>query len=388
MNKLDKIKRRLTRAIYAFISTLRDEVTHYPASVISFENNFRNKFGSKYAVSFSNGTGALEAAMFAAKIRNGDEVILPSYSFHSGAAAILGVGAIPIYIDNEKDTLSPSIESYKSMINSKTKAILILHPWGFPYDFRDLVDICKNKGILIIEDCSHSHGAMIGSRYVGAIGDIGCFSLQGYKSISAGEGGICITNEKKLNDRLKLFGHFGRDYDGEFNDLKITGYGKKYRANPLGLSIARYDLDRIHIENSKRNAAFIMLNHHLSRNRYFKTFLKKNGNSLGGHYQGFPVLVHDELIKKYDSIENIVNFFIENNINCMHRPLKPLDSIGYLLSVDSYVNFFYEDNKINENFFTPYNNANNMHLKILHFPLEQFRSTYKRRRLKQILNKI
>jgi dTDP-4-amino-4,6-dideoxygalactose transaminase len=388
MNLLNKIKRRLTRAIYAFISTLKDEVTHYPASVLLFEDSFKSKFGSKYAVSFSNGTGALEAAMFAAKIRNGDEVIIPSYSFHSGAAAILCAGATPVYIDNEKDTLSPSIESYISMINSKTKAILILHPWGFPYDFRDLVDICKKKGITIIEDCSHSHGAMIGSRYVGTIGDIGCFSLQGYKSISAGEGGICITDEMKLNDRLKLFGHFGRDYDGEFNDLKITGFGKKYRANPLGLSIARYDLDRIHIENSKRNTSFAALTNHFSRSRYFKTFPIKNGNSLGGHYQGFPLLVDDELIEKYGSIENIINFFFDNDINCMHRPLKPLDSIDYLLSVDSYVNFFYEDNKINKMSSTPSINAYNFHMKILHFPLEQFSSKSKHKKLIQTINKI
>lgn len=389
MNTYNKIKRRLYRSIYAFLITLRDQVTHYPASVVNFEKSFRHLFGAKYSVSFANGTSSLEAAMFAAKVKTGDEVILPSYSFHSGAAAILGAGAKPIYIDNHEESLSPSIEDYLKMINKNTKAILILHPWGYPYDFRELIDTCRKKQIKIIEDCSHSHGSKIDNQFVGTFGDIGCFSLQGYKSISAGEGGICITNQKHLCERLKLFGHFGRDYDGDNQNILVTGYGKKFRANPIGLAIAKYDLDRINIDNKNRNIIFKDIHSLISNNEYFKTFPFDQNSTLGGHYQGFPVLVDKVLIKKYGSVENIINFFKKDSIDCMYRPWKPLNLINYFSSVKSYHKFFYEDDElaINENSIEcP--NAESIYERLIHFSLEQFSKKKCIRKFKEALNKI
>lgn len=368
----EKLKRRFFRAISAFIAVFRDQVTHYPPAVIKFENCFKDTFGANYAVSFANGSSAIEAAMFAAGIKPGDEVLLPSYSFHSGAAAILAFGAKPIYIDNEEKSLSPSNASYIKNINQKTKAVLILHPWGFPYNFNELNNACKKRGISIIEDCSHSHGAKIENKYVGTMGDIGCFSLQGYKSISAGEGGICITNSENIRDRLKLYGHFGRDYSGDYNDLKITGYGKKYRANPIGLSIAQYDLKNIHRDNFKRNQVFKELDNIFSKSRSFTTFPILNMHELGGHYQGFPILLRKKLIEKYGSISEIINFFQLKNIISFYRPIKPLDSINYLNSPDNYREFFYEDFKINEFSDEICNNAEHISNNLIHFPLDQF----------------
>src|SRR5579864_1786295 len=161
--------------------------------VAQLEKNFARYCGSKYAVALSNGTAAIHAALFAAGVSQGDEVITVPFSFIATINPILMLGAKPILVDIKSDDFNIDVSKVESAITPKTKAILPVDLYGQTYDYEALKAIAQKHHLLIIEDACQAIGAKAGRKKAGTLGDISCFSLYATKNIVSGEGGIVTT---------------------------------------------------------------------------------------------------------------------------------------------------------------------------------------------------
>jgi dTDP-4-amino-4,6-dideoxygalactose transaminase len=178
--------------------------------VTQFEKTFADYHEAKYAVAVVNGTVGLRLALLAANIGEGDEVIVPPYTFLATASAVVESNATPIFADLGLDTFNIDPASVESLITPRTKAIIPVHVAGCPVDLDALQAICKRHKLTLIEDAAHAHGAEYKGRRVGAIGDMGMFSFQSSKNLCSGEGGIVVTNNEELATRLRSVHNCGR----------------------------------------------------------------------------------------------------------------------------------------------------------------------------------
>ncbi|MTK13024.1 MAG: LegC family aminotransferase [Clostridiaceae bacterium] len=182
--------------------------TNWVSSVGSYVNKFEEDFQtyvkSKKAVVTMNGTVALELALRASGIGEGDEVIVSSLTFISPVNTIKYVGAEPIFVDVCRDTYVMDAEKIEELITPKTKAIMPVHIYGHPVDMDKIMQIAKKYNLYVIEDATESLGSLYKGKAVGTIGDIGCFSFNGNKLITTGAGGMLVTNNEELADRAKF----------------------------------------------------------------------------------------------------------------------------------------------------------------------------------------
>lgn len=223
--------------------------------ISGFENEFASLCGCRFALAMNSGTAALHSALFAVGVGPGDEVILPSYTWQASASSILCCGATPVFCDIDPRTLTADPQDISRRITPRTKAIMPVHVWGNPADMEAICQIAARNGIPVVEDCSHAHGATLHGKSVGAWGDIGCFSLQGTKAVSAGEGGIAVCNDAKYYDRMLALGHPVRTATGlqgnEFN-IGMLCLGPKYRPHLYGVILAHKSLRRLPQLNTLR----------------------------------------------------------------------------------------------------------------------------------------
>ncbi|MGI8913050.1 MAG: DegT/DnrJ/EryC1/StrS family aminotransferase [Chloroflexota bacterium] len=230
----------------------------------AFEREYAEFVGAKYALAHSNGTATLHAAIFAAGVKAGDEVIVPSYTWHASITPILHCGGTPVYCDIDRATFTADPADVERKVTSRTKAIVVTHVFGNPAKMDELMAIAERHGLTVVEDASHAHGGSYDGKSVGTLGNVGCFSLQASKAVSAAEGGIATTDDPDLLDRMVILGHYGRIQKKRatdtFTDLHEIGLGVKYRANPLGIAMARAQLRRLPALNAKRRAWFAWLN--------------------------------------------------------------------------------------------------------------------------------
>jgi perosamine synthetase len=182
----------------------------------------------------------------------GDEVIVSPYTMSACALAPLVYGAIPVFADvDEYGSLDP--DSISKLITPRTKAILLVHQFGIPADMDRIMSIAKENNIKIIEDCAQAHGAKYRDKFVGTIGDIGVYSLNVNKTIQAGEGGICVTNDPDLHYRLSLIRNHGEAVVGPAGYDNITNIaGFNYRMTELHAAVSRVQLGKLNNLNSNR----------------------------------------------------------------------------------------------------------------------------------------
>ncbi len=188
----------------------------------SYEQRFASEFASSHSASYGvymvNGTVTLEAALAVLGVGPGDEVIVPALTWPATAMAAVYRGALPVFVDIEPDTLCLDPKKVEAAITKKTKAIIPVHLYGSMADMEAMMDISGKHGIPIIEDCAHAHGGKWNGRGVGSIGHIGSFSMQQSKTLASGEGGLVITNDAALAERMFRFKHIGYD--------RASGQGK------------------------------------------------------------------------------------------------------------------------------------------------------------------
>jgi perosamine synthetase len=192
--------------IQAVIAALRrGEISGtFGESLTTFEKEFAEYCGCKNGVAVSSGTTALHLAVTAAEIGPGDEVLVSASTNIATALAVIHNGAVPIPVDSEAVTWNLNLDLVESLITAKTKAIIPVHLYGHPVDMDRLMEIARRHKLLVIEDCAESHGATCRGRMTGSFGEMSCFSFYANKVITTGEGGMVLTNDDALADRLRL----------------------------------------------------------------------------------------------------------------------------------------------------------------------------------------
>lgn len=180
--------------------------------VLNFEKKFAEYLGVKHVFGVGNGTDALTLSVMALGIKEGDEVILPAFTFIGTALAVSNSGATPVFVDIDEETHSIDVNKIEEKITKKTKAILPVHLYGNPVDMEKVAAIAKKHKLFIIEDCAQAHGATFKGKKVGGFGDLGCFSFYPSKNLGAyGDAGAISTNNKVLADRIKLLRNYGQE---------------------------------------------------------------------------------------------------------------------------------------------------------------------------------
>lgn len=183
----------------------------YPGSwTEKFEKAYAKWHQAKYAIAAANGTVTLELSLKAGGVKIGDEVLVPAVTFIASASAISEVGAIPIFVDVDPGTFQISPEALEASITKRTKAVIAVHYGGYPVNFDKIIPIVRKHKLLLVEDCAHAHGTEWKGRPVGSIGDFGSFSFQESKSLSSGEGGAILTNNKKYYEEASIIHNIGR----------------------------------------------------------------------------------------------------------------------------------------------------------------------------------
>ena len=174
-----------------------------------FEKAFAEYHGAKYGIFMANGTTTLECSLVALGVKPGDEVIVPALTWMATALAASYIGATPVIVDVEPTTLCMDPEMMRAAITPKTRAIIPVHVYGSTADMEKILEIADAHGIPVIEDCAHMHGGFWNGRGVGSWGKVGSFSFQQSKTMASGEGGICITNDPELAEKIFLLKHIG-----------------------------------------------------------------------------------------------------------------------------------------------------------------------------------
>jgi len=228
--------------------------------VQALENEWNEYYGIRYSVSVNSATSGLYMAIGALGIGYGDEVIVSPYTMTACAMAPMIYGAIPVFADvDNMGSLDP--KSIKSLVNKRTKAILVVHQFGIPAQMDEIMKIANEHNIKVIEDCAQAHGARYRGQYVGLIGDIGVFSLNVNKTIQSGEGGVCVTNDKDLHYRLALIRNHGEavvESAGYENITNIAGFN--YRMTELQAAVCRVQLSKLDNLNEERLKLVKLLN--------------------------------------------------------------------------------------------------------------------------------
>jgi perosamine synthetase len=217
----------------------------------------------RYGVAFNSGTSALHAILLACKVKRGDEVIVPSFTFIATANAPLFVGAKPVFADIEEETFGLSSSSVQEKITQKTRVIMPIHYGGLPCHIRELQEIADDKRLIFLEDAAESIGASIHGKKVGSFSDSAVFSFCANKVITTGEGGMVLTDSKKIWERLKLIRSHGRlevePYFATTKSLDYIALGYNWRMSSitgaLGVSQMR-KLNKI-VELRRRNAEYL-----------------------------------------------------------------------------------------------------------------------------------
>lgn len=222
------------------------------------EKNFAEKFGSKFAITFTNGTATLHAALVACGVSSGDEVIVPPLTMSSTSLAVLHAGAIPVFADVDPDTFVLTWETVKPHITDKTKAIMPVNLYGLPAVTEEFVREAAAYGLPVIEDSAQCFLGKAANKYAGTVGKIGSFSFQNSKHMTCGEGGITVTDDPVAAERLRRFSSLGYGLSAEPGKSKIdknsivtpdtirhVEYGFNYRLSEVCGAIALAQLERL-----------------------------------------------------------------------------------------------------------------------------------------------
>jgi perosamine synthetase len=222
--------------------------------VREFERKWSSYCGTKYGVAVSSGTAALQISVASLKLERGSEIIIPSWTIISCAIAVLEAGCVPVLVDCDPETWCMNLDQVESKVSPKTRAVMPVHMFGHPVDMRRLAAVAKKHDLFIIEDAAEAHGAEVSGCRVGGLGDLGCFSFYANKIVTTGEGGMVVTNNLELADKLRSLRNLCFRSDRRFFHTEI---GHNYRLTNLQAAIGVAQIDRIdaHIEKKRWIAA-------------------------------------------------------------------------------------------------------------------------------------
>jgi perosamine synthetase len=214
------------------------------------EEVFAAFYERRFALALNSGTSALLAAYYASGIQAGDEVIVPALTFLSTATPLLLLGAVPILCDAGCQTGNVTAQTIEACIGPRTVAVAVTHVWGHPCEMDSIRALCDRRQLLLIEDCSHAHGASLACRKVGTLGEVAIFSAGGHKMISGGLGGILLTNDEDVYGRACLLANFQKRChlslrNNPLSEFADAGFGGNLRMSPIAAVLIRSQMDRI-----------------------------------------------------------------------------------------------------------------------------------------------
>jgi dTDP-4-amino-4,6-dideoxygalactose transaminase len=240
------------------IGALIDSNAFY-AELPAFEKEWQDYTGAKFVRNHINGTSALTSMYFALDLPAGSEILVPSYTFFATCLAMRFFGLVPVFVDIDPKTACFDLEDAKRKITPRTKAMTVMHSWGMPCEMDKISAWAAEKGLILLEDAAHAHGAAMQGKKMGTWGAMGIVSFQASKAMPAVEGGMGMYSTKEFFERATAFGHYElpgkfpadspvRGYDG-------TGFGQKYRMHPFAAALARQQLKQLDALNgfAKKN---------------------------------------------------------------------------------------------------------------------------------------
>lgn len=267
-----------------------------------FEHRFKEFLGVKHAFAVANGTAALHLACESVGLKEGDEVLCPALTFVATANAILYTGARPVFIDiNGPHDLNLSVADAAAKVTEKTRAIMVLHYGGYPCDLDGVRALAAKYGLKIIEDCAHAPGAVYhskdGPQMAGTIGDVGCFSFFANKNMTTGEGGMVVTKDGELAERIRIMRSHGMTtltwdrHKGHSFSYDVVALGYNYRLDEMRAALGIVQLSRVEAGNAKRRELALRYQNELKNLDYVEIpFL---GAPEGSTHHLFPILLRD-----------------------------------------------------------------------------------------------
>jgi perosamine synthetase len=229
----------LRNVIDAYLSTWISSIGDY---IRTFEQTFADRIGMAHGVATSNGTVSLHLAMAALGIGEGDEVIVPDFTFAASANTVMHLGANPVLVDVDPETWCISIDAIERAITPRTRAVMPVHVFGRPAPMTEIQALAKAHGLFVIEDCAEAHGARYDGRLVGSFSDVSSFSFFANKIITTGEGGICLTNNPDLAARMRMLRDHGMRPDRRYWHEEA---GFNYRMTNLQAAVGCAQLERM-----------------------------------------------------------------------------------------------------------------------------------------------
>mgnify|MGYP006078285683 FL=1 len=293
-----------------------------------FINKFETKFASyikvEHATTVSNGTVALHLALMSLSIKKDDEVILPTLSYVASANSIKYVGAKPIFVDSEKDSWNIDPKKIEARITSKTKAIMAVHLYGAICNMEELKKICVRNNLYLIEDVAEGFGTKYNNKYAGTFGDVSTFSFYGNKTITTGEGGMVVSNNKKVFEKVKYLKNQAVSNTKEYWHDDV---GYNYRMTNICAAIGLAQLEN----------ADLIIKKKIQISSWYKQFLKDSNinfqkestNSLHSFWM-ISIIVDNKKLR------DEIRLKLKNN-NIETRPLfPPMHSLPMYLDGNSY----------------------------------------------------
>ena len=207
-----------------------------------FEDKFAKYHQMKHAIATSNGTAALHVVLKALGIEKGDEVIVPTLTFVATANVVVYCNAKPVFVDSHPEYYNMDPSKIEEVITPKTKAIIPVHLYGHPCDMDWIKDIAEEHDLYVVEDAAQAHGAEYKGKKVGSFGDISCFSFYGNKTMTTGEGGMCLTNNEEIAEKIRLLINHGKNPTKHFWHDVI---GFNYRMTNLQAAVGVAQLKKL-----------------------------------------------------------------------------------------------------------------------------------------------
>lgn len=285
----------------AYDTVLSGWVTQGP-KVEEFEKKFAEYVGARYAVAVSNCTTALHLAMIAAGIGDRDEVICPSMSYIATANAIRYVNAKPVFADVDRKTFNIDVDHARKLINSRTKAILIVHQIGMPVDIDSFQQLCREKKLILIEDAACAVGSSYKGKKIGGHSELVCFSFHPRKVISTGEGGMITTSNSQYAERIKLLRQHGMSISDRVrhtsSSIMITNHlelGYNYRMTDIQAAIGIKQLEKLDWIVSERRKLAFKYNDGLINTPYLILPVEQEGYY--SNFQSYCIYVKKEFLR-------------------------------------------------------------------------------------------
>jgi perosamine synthetase len=229
------------------ISYVLDAIRHgwnesWDSYLRRFEQAFAAYVGTRFAMTTSSCTGALHLSLLGLGVGPGDEVIVPEVSWVATASAVTYCGATPVFVDIDPETWCLDPASARRAITKRTKVIIPVHLYGHPVDMVALTRLADEYNLKVLEDAAPALGAEVNDRKVGGLGHVATFSFQGAKIMTTGEGGMLVTNDEAIYERVRWLGDHGRDKDRPFH---ISAVGYKYKMSNVQAALGLAQLERI-----------------------------------------------------------------------------------------------------------------------------------------------